>query len=121
MRGRWNNRQRTNRSRPSPAVPALAVVHQPPVLSNISSGVPNATDATITWDTDILADSHVFWGLTAPAYGGATSPVIDRTRVTSHSVLITGLVTATTYHYKVMSISATGSYALSADGTFITA
>ena len=110
-----------NRVRPSPPAPTIAVVHKPPVISSVDSGTPNATDATITWTTDILADSHVFWGLTAPAYGGGTSPVIDRTRVTSHSVLITGLTTATTYHYQVMSISATGSYALSADGTFITA
>ena len=110
-----------NRVRPSPPAPAIAVVHKPPVITSVDSGVPNATDATITWTTDIAADSHVFWGVTAPAYGGASSPVIDRTRVTSHSVLISDLVTATLYHYKVMSISATGSYAFSADGTFTTA
>ena len=109
------------RVRPQLPSPPSVVVHTPPVISSVDSGTPNATDATITWTTNILADSHVFWGLTAPAYGGASSPIIDRTRVTSHSIQITGLTTATTYHYQVMSISATGSYALSADGTFITA
>jgi len=93
----------------------------PPVVSFLSSGTPNATDATITWTTDIASDSQVFWGLTT-AYGGATSPIMDFARVTSHSVTITGLTTATTYHYKVLSRSAaTGGYVFSADQTFITA
>jgi len=92
-----------------------------PVISSLSSGVPNATDATITWTTDIASDSQVFWGLTT-AYAGATSPIMDFARVTSHSVTITGLTTATTYHYKVLSRSAaTGGYVFSADQTFITA
>src|SRR3990167_5014968 len=92
-----------------------------PVLTNISSGSPNAEDATITWDTNIVADSTVFWGLTA-AYAGATSPIFNPAQVTSHSVQITGLVTATTYHYAVRSRSTTtGGYTTSADDTFTTA
>lgn len=90
------------------------------VLSSISSGVPNATDATITWTTNVAANSAVFWGLTA-AYGGASSPVTSAVYETSHSIQITGLVTATLYHYKVLSRTPTGAYAQSADGTFTTA
>jgi len=91
-----------------------------PSISSVSSGVPNATDATITWTTAVASDSQVFWGLTA-AYAGATSPIMDADLVTSHSVQITGLVTATTYHYKVLSRRPTGAYEFSADDTFITA
>lgn len=91
-----------------------------PVLSSISAGVPNATDATITWTTNELSTSNVFWGLTT-AYAGASSPVVDATRVTSHSVLITGLTTATLYHYKVLSVDNGGNYSFSGDLTFTTA
>lgn len=90
------------------------------VISSLSSGTPNATDATITWTTDIASDSQLFWGTTT-AYAGATSPIMDATLTTSHSVQITGLVTATQYHYKVLSRAANGRYAFSADGTFTTA
>jgi len=91
-----------------------------PVLSSVSSGTPNANDATITWTTNVAADSQVFWGLTT-AYAGASSPIIDYALVTSHSVLIDGLTSATEYHYKVLSRRSSGAYAFSADGTFTTA
>jgi hypothetical protein len=93
-----------------------------PIVSSLSSGTPNANDATITWTTDIKADSQVFWGLTN-AYGGASSPIMQDTSpyVTSHSVLITGLVTATTYHYKILTRTPGGTYSFSTDQTFITA
>lgn len=91
------------------------------VISAVSFGTPNATDATITWTTDVLSDSQVFWGTTT-AYGGATSPIMNFSLVTSHSVTITGLVTATLYHYKVLSRNpATGGYAFSSDDSFTTA
>ena len=91
-----------------------------PVITLLSSGTPNATDATITWTTNVVADSQVFWGLTT-AYAGASSPIMNFTYVTSHSVQITGLTTATTYHYKVLTRTPGGVYVFSADGTFITA
>lgn len=92
----------------------------PPIISAISSGTPNATDATITWTTNEVADSRVFWGLTT-AYAGLTSPILNPTLLTSHSVQITGLTTATLYHYKVVSKDAQNNYTSSADGTFTTA
>ena len=91
----------------------------PVIITLLSSGTPNATDATITWTTDVASDTQVFWGLTT-AYAGASSPIINSTPVTSHSQIITGLTTATLYHYKVLSRSRNG-YAFSADGTFTTA
>ena len=103
-----------------PSVGAGSTDPAPPVISSLSSGTPNANDATITWTTNVPADSQVFWGLTA-AYGGASSPIMDFTLVTSHSVQITGLTSATLYNYKVLSRRANGAYAFSANGTFTTA
>lgn len=91
-----------------------------PNISSASSGTPNATDATITWTTDKGSDTQVFWGLTT-AYAGATSPIINPAVVTAHSQIITGLVTSTTYHYKVRSRVPGGGWSESADGTFVTA
>jgi hypothetical protein len=92
-----------------------------PTVSAVSSGTPAATTATITWTTDVLSDSQVFWGLTT-TYAGATSPIINGALVTSHSVTITGLITATVYHYKVRSRDpVTQGWSESADGTFTTA
>ena len=91
-----------------------------PVISSVDSGTPGANDATITWTTDAAANSTVYWGLTT-AYAGASSPVVEYPYVTSHSVDITGLTAATTYHYKVVSRRPTGIYAMSADATFETA
>lgn len=89
-------------------------------ISNLSSGAPNANDATITWTTNRAANAAVFWGTTI-AYLGASSPVTVATYQTSQSVQITGLTSATLYHYKVLSRDTTGAYVQSADGTFTTA
>lgn len=114
--------RRTQRPDISPYSNAQSLNWGNPVISSLSSGTPNATDATITWTTDIKADSQVFWGLTT-AYGGASSPIMQDTApyVTSHSVQITGLTSATTYHYKVLTRSPGGTYTFSADNTFVTA
>ena len=91
-----------------------------PVISSVDSGTPNAEDATITWTTNVIADSHVFWGLTT-AYGGLTSPIMVATYETSHSVQITGLTANTEYNYRILTRTPTGAYTFSANQTFTTA
>lgn len=76
-----------------------------------------ASEATVTWTTNLPADSQVVYGPTA-AYGSSTP--LNSTLVTSHSVTLTGLTSGTTYHYKAQS-GASGSTAASSDATFITA
>lgn len=88
-----------------------------PVISAISSGTPTLTGATITWTTDIAANSLVEYGPTN-AYGYST--LTDHTLVTSHSMAIGGLTEGTTYHYRVKSISEASAETVSADGTFTT-
>lgn len=118
----FDNRDERRRERLNAAMSSQAggVSDSYPVISAVSAGTPAATTATITWTTDINSDSQVFWGLTT-SYGGATSPVMNFSLLTSHSVGLTGLVTATTYHYKVLSRTAGGAYTFSPDATFVTA
>lgn len=85
-----------------------------PVLSNIS-WTAGQDSATITWDTDVASSSVVNFG-TTPSYGQyASTPGMT----TSHSVLLTGLDAATTYHYQVISAYC-GHASESVDNTFTT-
>ena len=61
---------------------------------------------TISWKTDVPADSQVQYGRTIP-YGSSTP--LDRRLVTSHSVTITGLARKTVYLFQVLSRDASGS------------
>ena len=72
--------------------------------------------ATITWTTDIPADSQVQYGPTA-SYGSTTP--LDRNLVTSHSVTITGLARKALYFFQVVSRDAAGNPS-SATGSFRT-
>jgi len=94
---------------PPPPPPATAI-------SNVASGNLTTTSATVTWTTNVSADSRVDFGTTS-AYG---LTVTNATVVTSHSMNVTGLAPATTYHFKVTS-QANGSVASSGDLTFTTA
>lgn len=88
-----------------------------PVISAISAGGVSQTAATISWTTDITADSQVDYGLTS-AYG--SSSVLNSSLVTSHSVALSVLSAGTVYHYRVDSRGAAGTLANSGDSTFTT-
>ena len=80
-----------------------------PVISAETSSSTTATSATITWTTDDLSTSRVVYDTVshvlgmAPNYGYANSTVEDSTKVTSHSVGLTGLTSGTTYYYRTVS------------------
>jgi hypothetical protein len=87
-----------------------------PVISNIQATNITKTSVTITWETDIPASSRVIYdtvshsdisGQTAPNFGyAASTPETDvTTKVTSHSVEISGLNPATQYFFRVISQS----------------
>jgi purple acid phosphatase-like protein len=71
-----------------------------PIISGVTATSITATSATITWTTDIASDSQVQYGTTT-SYGSMSA--LNSTLVTSHSVNLTGLTAATTYHYRVIS------------------
>jgi glucose/arabinose dehydrogenase len=86
-----------------------------PVISQVVAR-PGPGRVTITWRTDVPADSQVQYGPTT-TYASSTS--LDRTLVTSHSVTITGLARKAQYFFQVLSRDAAGSLS-SATGSFRT-
>jgi glucose/arabinose dehydrogenase/PKD repeat protein len=86
-----------------------------PVISQLTAR-PGPGRVTITWTTDVPADSQVQYGPTATY--GSTTP-LDRTLVTGHSVTITGLARRTLYAFQVLSRDAAGQLS-SATGNFRT-
>lgn len=87
-----------------------------PAISNVSAVNIGTGSATITWTTDEPADSQVEVGLD-PGYD---SSLADAALVTGHSLTLTGLSPATTYHYRVASTDEAGNTSQSADLTFTT-
>jgi Putative peptidoglycan binding domain len=87
-----------------------------PNITGIAATNVTTNSATITWATNIAADSTVSYGTTA-SYG-ATSTV--STLVTAHSVSLSNLNAGTLYHYAVIS-SEYGTSTASGDNTFTTA
>ncbi|MBU0966523.1 MAG: fibronectin type III domain-containing protein, partial [Proteobacteria bacterium] len=88
----------------------------PPVISNISITAVSGQSATINWTTDQPATSLVHYGTTA-TYGFTAA---DTALVEEHSIVLTGLLSGTTYHFQITSANAAGVTALSTDGTFNT-
>ena len=87
----------------------------PPFISNIQVSQAETT-ATITWDTNESANSLVEYGLTN-SYGTSNS---NPGLVTAHSVNLTGLTSAMTYHFKVSSTDNGTNTGSSLDQTFTT-
>lgn len=89
-----------------------------PLISSISS-TKTTTSAIIIWTTNEDSSSQILYGLT-DSYGSNTTEADTSTRVTSHSVEISGLSCGTTYHYKVISKDSTENISADNDNTLIT-
>ncbi len=87
------------------------------VISGITVSGVTEMAGTITWTTDKPSTSQVSYGATSTY--GSTTP-LDQTLTTSHSATLTGLTTATAYHFKVMSRDSSANEAVSPDQTFTT-
>ena len=85
----------------------LAIDTSSPVISRVQAIDLTATSAMIVWTTDESADSVVNYGNTT-AMGLAAW---DASRVTTHSVLLTGLEEGTTFYYEVRSTDASANAA----------
>ncbi|HEY49337.1 MAG TPA: hypothetical protein G4O13_04755 [Dehalococcoidia bacterium] len=83
---------------------ALPVAASPLAISAVETGNVTETSATITWTTDVPADSVVNYG-TTPSLGLTAS---DATLVTNHSITLNDLVLGTTYYYEVQSTDGWG-------------
>ncbi len=96
--------------------PAVITFVQAPApdISNIQVDA-RARDATITWETDLPADSVVDYGA-----GGLTSQASDPGFTTFHAITLTDLTPETTYQFEVTSTTAEDGTKTVA-GTFVTA
>lgn len=95
---------------------SVVVDRTAPSLTSIASST-TATTATVAWTTSgDLSTSTVNYGSNT-SYGSASS---SQSFVTSHTIVITGLSTGTTYHYQVVSTDAAGNTSTSSDKTFVT-
>jgi hypothetical protein len=83
----------------------------PPVISSIvASPAGDGLSASVTWTSDEPATSRVDFG-TSPL--ALTSNASDASLVTSHTLTLSGLATATTYYYRVTSVDGNGNSATS--------
>ena len=89
----------------------------PPTLSDILATNVTTTGALIMWSTNEAATSQVEFGTTT-SYSASTT--LNASLVGSHSVLLSGLSTSTTYHFRVISKDAAGNMASSGDYGFTT-
>lgn len=87
----------------------------PPRISNVSASNITKTGADIYWETQELSDSQVeYWA------SPSMLSELDEEMVVDHHIRLTGLTTATTYHYKTMSKDGVGNLAVSDEYTFAT-
>lgn len=88
-----------------------------PTITNVQAINITTSTATITWDTNENSDSIVEYGLTI-GYGSGT--VSNASYVINHSLGLSQLTPATTYHFRVFSRDGAGNQAVSGDYTFTT-
>ena len=89
-----------------------------PTITSILA-TPTETSSSITWTTNEAASSIVDLGFNTN-YASSTTEADTSTRVTSHTVNLTNLLSCTTYHYRVKSKDTALNLATSADNNFTT-
>ncbi len=92
----------------------------PPVISSIATSSVFTTQATVSWDTDMLSDSVVYYqtGTSSCDFSAATSVglatmVNNAAGLGRHQVTITSLLPNTTYYFQARSTGAGGVTGLS--------
>src|SRR6202453_4514855 len=79
---------------------ASAACKKPTIRDPIATPDSIGQQETITWTTDVAADSLVGYGR---SNAGTLTAVSDLTGVTSHSVTITGLIPTGVYNWAIRS------------------
>jgi hypothetical protein len=87
-----------------------------PAIDNLKVTPVRSTAVTITWDSNVEANTFLDYGETA-AYGRF---VRNPSVVVLHSVPLTGLYSSSLYHYAVTSTDVSGLIAYTDDVTFMT-
>ena len=94
----------------------------PPTISNVNASNVATSTAHITWATNELATSGVWYSTSTPINVAATStPTIsDSALVLNHDVALSGLAASSTYYYVVGSTDAAGNAATSTAQSLVT-
>jgi DNA-binding beta-propeller fold protein YncE len=87
-----------------------------PVISNIHVTDITESSAKISWTTDQLTQSLVEYGTTT-SYASAAPDLLEET---THSVTLTNLTPSTTYHFRIVASSNSGTTTYSSDRSFKT-
>lgn len=74
-----------------------------PIISAIASSSVSNTQATISWNTDLEADSYVVYSTSTDPDLGLARQAGDNQSVSAHSVTISNLLPGTKYYYYVKS------------------
>ncbi len=92
-----------------------------PTLSAIGASNIGSTSATIGWNSNELATTKVYYGLSTPlATSSALSTVLAGTR-TTHSLPLVGLTASSTYYVRVESADVANNVATGSEFSFVTA
>lgn len=86
-------------------------------VSSLSTSGVTQSGATVDWQTNLPATSQIEYG-TSVSYGSTTA--LDASLVTNHQQGMSGLKSATLYHFRVHSKDSNNSEAVSADMTVTT-
>ena len=93
---------------------------QAPVISAVTASTIASTSATISWTTNELATSKVFFGTTTPLDLATASSVESMSLVLSHILNLGGLIASTTHYFVVESKDAANNTATSSQTSFMT-
>jgi len=89
----------------------------PPYVGYVAAWGINNTGATVTWSTDVPANTQLAYGATTAL--GQLSP-LQTAMAASHGVTLTGLISGTQYYFVAQSTGADGATGYSAVMTFTT-
>ncbi|MDP9052284.1 MAG: fibronectin type III domain-containing protein [Acidobacteriota bacterium] len=102
---------------PNGTVTTTAANAIPPFVGYVAAWGVNNSGATVTWSTDFAANTQLAYGTTMAL--GQLSP-LQTAMTASHGVILTGLVSGTTYYFVAQSTGANGATGYSAVMTFTT-
>lgn len=92
-----------------------------PVISMIETRTGNSS-STISWTTNELATSQIFYSKITPldVNSASTVSIVDNAFATKHSLNIPGLAKSTLYHFIIKSTDAANNTAISSESAFMT-
>ena len=92
-----------------------------PVISSVSTSGISTTSASVSWLTNELATSKVYFSTTTPVNLGTALTVSNNSLIASHTLTLTGLAPSTTYYYVIESRDASLNTATASTQSFVTA